>query len=330
MARLGAVRAVLIMLPALLILACNSAPAPTDYGVQFAGAYDEVIGPDGPAAASFADAEYVQLRRPDDIRPIYAPDFTAPAQAALPDDELVIGLSINGDARAYPAGILYTRELVNDTVGGTPVLVSWCPRCYTALVHERRIDGTPAVFGNQGALYRGAMTWYDHASGSVWSQPLGAAIAGPRRGQTLRLLPSQLTTWQAWREAHPATLALTVSEPALPFRGRQPGAEHIVGIVTDDGAAAWPYAGITSGAPVSGMAGATPVALWRDADAGAVRAADLRRPDGTVANAADAPALAGVAGGLRELPVIIAYRWAWRQFYPESARYWENSQPPGK
>ena len=169
----------------------------------FAGGYDEIIGADGPPAADFTDGDYVQLRRPDDIPPIYAPEFVAPEAAGWPEGEPVIGLALNGDARAYPAGILYRRELVNDVVGGVPVLVSWCPLCYTALAHERRLDAATPVFGNQGALYRGAMTWYDHATGSVWSQPLGAAIAGPQAGRRLALLPAQLTTWGQWRAAHP-------------------------------------------------------------------------------------------------------------------------------
>jgi hypothetical protein len=78
------------------------------------------------------------------------------------------------------------------------------------MVHRRELDGTPLVFGNQGALFGNAMTWWDHDTGSVWSQPLGEAILGPRKGETLELLPSTLTMWEAWREEHPNTLVLDV------------------------------------------------------------------------------------------------------------------------
>ncbi len=64
------------------------------------------------------------------------------------------------------------------------------------------------VFGVQGALWGNAMTWWDHDTGSIWSQPVGEAIAGPRKGETVELLPMTFTTWSAWREAHPDTLAL--------------------------------------------------------------------------------------------------------------------------
>ena len=270
-------------------------------GGYFAGGYDEIIGVDGAPVAGFADGEYVQLRRPDDIPPIYAPQFVAADAAVRPDDEPVIGLALNGEARAYPTGILYRRELVNDAVGGVPVLVSWCPLCYTALAHERRLDGggAAAVFGNQGALYRGAMTWYDHATGSVWSQPLGMAIAGPQAGRLLPLLPAQFTTWGQWRAAHPQTLLLTDGGiPAPPYRGRQPGDGHIAGVVAGvvvgDAAASWPYRAVAESADgVVGQVGSAEVTLRRDKDTGAIRA---------------------WSGGA-ELPVIIAYRRAWAEFY---------------
>ena len=78
------------------------------------------------------------------------------------------------------------------------------------MVHRREIDGTPIVLGNQGALWGDAMTWWDHETGSIWSQPLGEAILGPLKGTSIELFPSTLTTWDAWRETHPETVALDV------------------------------------------------------------------------------------------------------------------------
>ncbi len=79
------------------------------------------------------------------------------------------------------------------------------------MVHRRQIAGTDIVFGNQGALWGNAMTWWDHDTGSVWSQPIGEAILGPRKGERIELLPSSLTLWGAWKEEHPQTVALDVS-----------------------------------------------------------------------------------------------------------------------
>ena len=78
------------------------------------------------------------------------------------------------------------------------------------MVHRRQVGNETLIFGVQGALWGNAMTWWDHSTGSIWSQPLGEAIAGPRKGQTVELLSSQFTTWAAWVDAHPDTLALAV------------------------------------------------------------------------------------------------------------------------
>ena len=78
------------------------------------------------------------------------------------------------------------------------------------MVHRRELNGTVLVLGNQGALWGNAMTWWDHNTGSIWSQPIGEAILGPLKGARLELFPSTLTTWQSWLEAHPESLALDV------------------------------------------------------------------------------------------------------------------------
>ncbi|MDH5616098.1 MAG: DUF3179 domain-containing protein [Acidimicrobiia bacterium] len=93
--------------------------------------------------------------------------------------------------------------------------------CGTAMVHRRELDGTTLVFGNQGALWGNVMTWWDHDTGSVWSQPLGEAILGPRAGARLELLSSTLTTWEAWRTSHPDSLALDVHGWATGFNLEQ-------------------------------------------------------------------------------------------------------------
>lgn len=76
------------------------------------------------------------------------------------------------------------------------------------MVHRREIAGREVVFGNHGALYGNAMTWWDHETGSVWSQPRGEAIIGDLKGHRLELVASTLSHWSAWKEAHPETLAI--------------------------------------------------------------------------------------------------------------------------
>ena len=76
------------------------------------------------------------------------------------------------------------------------------------MVHRRELDGQTLVFGNHGALWGNAMTWWDHDTGTVWSQPLGEAIVGPRKGARLEQFPVAFTTWSAWLAEHPDTVAL--------------------------------------------------------------------------------------------------------------------------
>jgi hypothetical protein len=85
------------------------------------------------------------------------------------------------------------------------------------MVHRRSIDGREVVFGVQGALLGNAMTFWDHDTGSVWSQPTGEAVAGPRKGRRLEARPVSFTTWEAWLEGHPDTLALDVAAGVTGF-----------------------------------------------------------------------------------------------------------------
>ncbi len=85
------------------------------------------------------------------------------------------------------------------------------------MVHRRELNGAEIILGNQGALWGQAMTWWDHETGSIWSQPLGEVIAGPLLGESLELLPSTLTTWEAWLETYPETRALDAPGWATAF-----------------------------------------------------------------------------------------------------------------
>ncbi len=96
------------------------------------------------------------------------------------------------------------------------------------------------VFGVHGALWGNAMTWWDHDTGSIWSQPLGEAIAGPRKGETVELLPMSYTTWEAWQQAHPDTEAMDA--PARPT-GFDLGEFYLV-VDFGSNAKAYPVAGL--------------------------------------------------------------------------------------
>lgn len=125
------------------------------------------------------------------------------------DDDMVIGLSINGEAKAYPLFILVWHEIVNDDVGGIPVAVTYCPLCYTNQVFDRTLDGAIVEFGTSGKLYNSNLVMYDRLTDSYWSQGLGLAITGELSGNSLNTIPFDVITWGDWKELHQDTLVLT-------------------------------------------------------------------------------------------------------------------------
>jgi hypothetical protein len=125
----------------------------------------------------------------------------------LLSDDRVVGVVRDGRARAYPLKMLNWHEAVNDEFDG-PLLVTFCPLCGSAITAERVVDGQPATFGVSGLLYRSNQVLYDQRTDSLWAQLLAKVIRGPLTGSTLRLVPSELTTWKAWQERHPETEVL--------------------------------------------------------------------------------------------------------------------------
>jgi len=127
----------------------------------------------------------------------------------MSDSDIVIGLEINGEVKAYPLSIMVWHEIVNDNVGGTPVAITYCPLCYLNQVFERVIDGQEVEFGTSGKLYNSNLVMYDRLTESYWSQALGMAIKGELSGYKLNLIPFDVITWGDWKSLHPDTLVLT-------------------------------------------------------------------------------------------------------------------------
>jgi hypothetical protein len=132
----------------------------------------------------------------------------ASAAAFMRDDEPVVGLEGTGAPRAYSVFVLERHEVINDRVGDAPIAVTWCGVAGSAVVYERSVGERVLGFGVSGALWKNNLVLYDRESGSLWSQILGEALEGPLDGRRLRALPSTVTTWGRWREAHPDTLVL--------------------------------------------------------------------------------------------------------------------------
>jgi len=209
---------------------------------------------------------------PDGIPALDDPHFdsVARADAWLTPTEPVVALDINGDVRAYPVQILIWHEIVNDTVGGVPVAITYCPLCNSAATYERTIRGVETTFGTSGRLYASALVMYDRATQSLWTHFDGRAVVGVLAGERLDLIPSPLLAWADFKAAYPDGQVLNGetgysrtygqnpylgyddpdTDPFL-FRGsvddRAFAKQRVVGITVDDSSVAFTLEAISAG-----------------------------------------------------------------------------------
>ncbi|HAL49154.1 MAG TPA: hypothetical protein DCP37_15500 [Dehalococcoidia bacterium] len=141
----------------------------------------------------------------DGIPPIDEPlfhDVSDPPDYMV-DNAPVLSLEINGEAKAYPLAIMIWHEIVNDEIGGVPVSITYCPLCNTAIVFDRRVDGTVLDFGTSGNLRNSDLVMWDRQTESWWQQITGEAIVGELTGTKLEFIPASLVSWSAFAENHP-------------------------------------------------------------------------------------------------------------------------------
>jgi hypothetical protein len=164
---------------------------------------------------------------PDGIPPIDDPRFHKPDQVDwIAAEEPVLALELNGDRRAYPLKVMIWHEIVNDTVGGVPVAVTYCPLCNSALAYDRRIGGQVLDFGTSGQLYNSDLVMYDRQTESLWTQLLGKAVVGELTGTDLTAYPVATVAWEDWRAANPDGWVLSRDTGHPRDYGRNPYARY--------------------------------------------------------------------------------------------------------
>ena len=153
---------------------------------------------------------------PDGIPPIDDPVFASIDDAAewLEEDSPVMVVDIDGDVRGYPLAILTWHEIVNDTVGDVPLVVTYCPLCNSALVFERTVDGPDGEelldFGTSGRLYQSNLVMYDRQHRNLWTQFEGEGVIGERfLGTELTRVPAWLFGFGEFRDLHPDAQVLS-------------------------------------------------------------------------------------------------------------------------
>ncbi len=164
----------------------------------------------------------------DGIPPIYHPRFVSVSQAAkwLSPVEPVVSLTLDGRTRAYPLQILIWHEIVNDRFGDVPVIVTFCPLCYSVNVFDRRINGREYTFGTSGMLRYSNLVMYDHQTESLWQQVIGRALVGDMAGANLKAIPAQIISFEQFRTTYKNGLVLSRTTGHKRNYGRNPYAGY--------------------------------------------------------------------------------------------------------
>lgn len=178
-----------------------------------------------PAFARYFDPEHPTRIRLDEIRwggvrqdgipPLRDPAMIDAEDARyLADTDVIFGIEVNGDARAYPKRILAWHEMFVDTVGGVPVAGVYCTLCGTVILYETTVHDVTHQVGTSGFLYRSNKLMYDRATHSLWNTFTGEPVVGPLvDAEPPIALPRRAvvtTTWSAWKQRHPETTVLSI------------------------------------------------------------------------------------------------------------------------
>lgn len=218
----------------------------------------------------------------------------------LLDDDLVFGVSINGDNRAYPLRIMGWHEMFNDIIGGVPVALAYCTLCGSGILFETKVTGqdVPYIFGSSGFLYRSNKLMFDRQTDSLWNQFTGEPVSGPlvHSGIKLNIRPVAITSWKNWKTRHPNTKVLSIdtgytrnygsgvvyndyfSSPDLMFPalvsqvGKTTQKDYVFGIRQFAVAKAWPVEAFDGGNVINDAIGNRNIVLIGDASTRTVRA----------------------------------------------------------
>jgi hypothetical protein len=139
----------------------------------------------------------------------------------LKPDDTVLGIVLDGQARAYPVRILNWHEIVNDRINKHRFVINYCPLCGSGMAYDSN-----DLFGVSGLLYQSDVLLYDHKTESLWSQLMMQAVTGPRMGERMEVLPIEHTQWTTWKAQHPDTSVLSRQTGFSRNYGRNPYAGY--------------------------------------------------------------------------------------------------------
>lgn len=263
----------------------------------------------------------------DGIPSIDQPRFAAVAETTnVKDDQPGIAVALGDVNRFYPFNILVWHEIVNDTINGQRMLITFCPLCYSAIVFDPMVQGERVAFGTSGKLWNSNLVMYDRATDSLWSQVLGEAVVGEMTGTKLAVLPSDITRYRDWKNQHPDGEVLTretganrdydrdpygdyytttgVYFPLTKRDDRLPEKEFILGIVINGQAKAYVPGAVTVAGRVEETIGGKTVVAQYESDLDVVRLYEK-----------------AASGDLQRLETIATYWFTWAAVHPDTEVY---------
>ncbi|MEA2057368.1 MAG: DUF3179 domain-containing (seleno)protein, partial [Actinomycetota bacterium] len=226
----------------------------------------------------------------DVIPPLDSPEYESVTTAAewLEGREPGVLVEIGEDVRFFPLRIMTVHEIVNDTIGGRPVVVTFCPLCNTAVVFNPTVGGETLRFGVSGLLRFSDLVMWDSTTESLWQQITGEAIVGDLAGTQLELLPSAIIGWDEFQTSFPDGRVLSrqtgferryginpyvgYSSSSRPFLfdgeidDRFPALERVVGVTIGDADKAFPFSVISGPRVVNDTVAGVPVTIFWGSD----------------------------------------------------------------
>jgi hypothetical protein len=300
---------------------------------------DGIPALDNPVMISAAEAEYLRA------------------------DDLVFGVAINGDVRAYPLRIMGWHEMFNDVIGGVPVALAYCTLCGSGILYETKVPGRskPLIFGSSGFLYRSNKLMFDRATLSLWNQFTGQPVTGKlaSSGITLTQRPVVISRWDDWLAANPATKVLSLDTgyqrdygsgvvyqdyfasadlmfPAVADQTRLRNKDYVFGIRRFGGAKAWPLTAFRKAPVINDVVAAFPVVVMGDTESRSARAYErgnlkfalkagkLVSNDGVVWQQTEEALLAPDGRSLARVAGSVAYWFAWDGYLGEAAELYQE------
>lgn len=198
------------------------------------------------------------------------------------DDEEVIGISINGKAKAYPKDVLSRHEIVNDEIDGVPIAITWCPLIYMGIAFDRTMDDTTLDLAVTGYLVLNNLIMFDRETESWWVQLTGDSIKGDWSGSQLKKIPAVQTTWGRWKEMYPDTLILdeNLGYQFDPYEGYYQSGwtaggrkivddriykkEYVLGVISDESTKAYPFPNLSNTPILNDSIGSTELVVTFD------------------------------------------------------------------